>query len=365
MKKIIIFIQNLSFGGVQKSASTLANYLVNFYEVSIVLAENNKKNFYKIDSRINIFSIETKKFDLSNSEVGEQIFYYRVEELEKILQCKQADLIISYEDYNNLILLSTKYLALKVVSCRNCIEKKHTQSNLIHFLDKEFYVNKIEELYPISDLIITVSREIQNEVLELIKTKNIITIYNGISNDNKTIASTNYNNFILNVARLVPQKGQKDLIIAFNIIKNKITQNLIIVGEGEYKVVLEDLIKEYGLEERVFLVGYDNPYKYINKCDLFVFPSEYEGFSNAVLEVISSQKNIVAYNYAGSSEILFEDNLCELYNVKALSNKILYFLENKDLNTKLEKQLYERSKEFTLEKTLLNYKKEIDNLCVE
>jgi len=363
MKKIVFFLQNLINGGVQKSVVTLANYLIDFYDVSIILAENNTVINYKINKKIKIYLIETKKFDLTKNNVGMEIFNYRVNALEELLAKVEVDLVFSYEDYNNLILLSTKALCKKAISCRNCIEEKFTLLGHIHLLDNKFYIQKIKELYYKADLIVTVSKAIQNELSKFTYSKNIHTIYNGISQDIPYIKPTIHNGYILNVARLVEQKGQKDLIKAFKMLEKQITQNLIIVGEGKNKKELEMLINHLNLKNRVYLVGFDNPYKYIQKCDLFVFSSYYEGFSNSILEVMACKKNIVSYQYDGSEEILFDDNLCTLKNIKELSKKILFYLTNKDKNEILAKKLYEKTKKFTIKNTLCNYKKEIDKLC--
>jgi len=364
MKKIAFFTQNLDFGGVQKSVSTLANYLIDFYEVSIILAEDNKDINYTMNQKINIHMIETKKFDLTKDSIGEDIFGYRINALEALLSELEVDLVFSYEDYNNLILLSTKNTAKKAVSCRNCIEEKFVLSGHIHFLNCEFYMKKIKELYIKADLIVTVSQEIQNEIYLISNSTKIVTIYNGISENTKDMLPTEYKNYILNVARLVPQKGQRDLISAFKILENKITQNLVFVGDGKDNNELEHLIQTLNLKSRVFLVGFDNPYKYVKNCDLFVLPSYYEGFSNALLEVMSCKKNVVAYEYKGSREILYDENLCRLKNIDELSERILYYLRNQGENDKLAEKLYLKSKEFTVEKTLSNYHSQINQLLI-
>ena len=317
-----------------------------------------------MNQKINIHMIETKKFDLKKDSVGEEIFDYRVNALEELLSELEVDLVFSYEDYNNLILLSTKNIVKKAISCRNCIEEKFVLLGRIHFLDSGFYIRKIKELYKKADLIVTVSQEIQNEIHQISNSKRIVTIYNGITSNPNDSTFTDYKDYILNVARLVPQKGQRDLIRAFKMIENKITQNLILVGDGKDKNELELLIQTLHLDTRVFLVGFDNPYKYIKNCDLFVLPSYYEGFSNALLEVMSCKKNVVAYQYKGSEEILSDENLCSLKNIEELSQKILYYLKDKKINDEVAEKLYIKSKEFTLEKTLHNYRSQINQLLI-
>lgn len=363
MKRIVIFTQNLDIGGVQKSVFYLAHYLKKNFDLIVVLAEDNKKIKYEFND-INVLKIKTKLIDTEKPNIGDEIFAYRVSELNKILNQLQPDILISYEDYNNLIALSTKYKCKKIISCRVSIQDSYKNKN-IHLLDEEFYHKHIKQYYPLADKIICVGKHIENELINNFHLSNTITIHNGIEKYQNNIEDINYDNFILNIGRLHTQKGQKDLILAFDMIKDNISQDLLIVGDGAEKKDLQNLINDLNLTGRVFLIGFDTPYKYIKRCELFVFPSYYEGFSNTVLEVMNMKKNIVSYNYKGSDEILFLENLVECGDIKKLSLKILSNLKNTNTNHLQAKKLYERSKNFTLNNTLRKYKREIDLLCAE
>lgn len=362
MKKITFFTQNLSTGGVQKSVSNLANYLASYYDVSIILAEDNKPTSYSIDEKIKIYKIKTKKIDISKDGVGKVLFDYRVKELDKIMQGINADLNISYEDYNNLILLQTKSRCNKVISCRVSLSDSYKKDSFIHLLNSSFYFQMIKDTYTKADLVIAVAKHIENELVELNPKINSCTIYNGIK-EMASIEDEIYdNNFILNVGRLHPQKGQKDLINAFNEIKNQTSKNLLILGDGELRKELESLIIELGLENRVFLKGFTNPYPYIKKCSLFVFPSYYEGFSNSILELMSMKKAIVSYSYKGANEILPKESLVELGDTKNLSKKMLHLLKNEKDKEILESKLYDISKEFTMQKSFESFHYEFEQL---
>lgn len=362
MKKIAFFTQNLSTGGVQKSVSSLANYLASYYDVSIILAEDNKDLSYFIDKKIKIYKIKTKKVNIKKEGVGKELFNYRVLELEKILHDLDADLAISYEDYNNLILLQTKNRCKKALSCRVSLKDSYKKKSFIHLLKSSFYFEMIKESYPKADLVIAVAKHIEDELLQLNSAINSRTIYNGIKKMPSVEDETQHNDFILNVGRLHPQKGQKDLIYAFNDIKDEINEKLIILGDGALREELESLILELNLQNRVLLKGFANPYPYIKKCSLFVFPSYYEGFSNSVLELMSMKKAIVSYNYKGAHEILPKESLVKLSDTKNLSKKILHYLKNKSDKQNLENKLYEISKEFTFQKSFDSFHSEFEQL---
>jgi len=58
-----------------------------------------------------------------------------------------------------------------------------------------------------------------------------------------------------------------------------------ILGEGSDRPILEQMIKDFGLEKNIILLGaIDNPYKYLKQADLFFLPSIWEGKPMAVTE---------------------------------------------------------------------------------
>ena len=80
--------------------------------------------------------------------------------------------------------------------------------------------------------------------------------------------------YILAVGRLTKQKNFIFLIECFKeIIKNFNYLQLIIIGEGEEKKVLEDKIIKNNLQDKVFLIGYK---KYVYKYNR-VFLVQYSG----------------------------------------------------------------------------------------
>lgn len=75
-----------------------------------------------------------------------------------------------------------------------------------------------------------------------------------------------------------------------------------ILGEGELREELQELIRKYELDNCFFLIGIkENPYPYINLCDVFVQTSIFEGKSIALDEAKILAKPIVITNYATSN----------------------------------------------------------------
>lgn len=91
---------------------------------------------------------------------------------------------------------------------------------------------------------------------------------------------------ILNVGRLSYQKNQTFLIKSFSKIASSNTDwVLTLVGAGEKRSQIEQLIHDLNLEEKVELVGsVTDVDEYYKKSSFLAFPSLWEGFPNALVE---------------------------------------------------------------------------------
>lgn len=108
------------------------------------------------------------------------------------------------------------------------------------------------------------------------------------------------------MGRLSPEKNQSSLIKAISIlVKKGYDLKLLILGKGPLKEELERLIKEFNLENHVFLVGQlENPFVTVSESDLFVFPSYWEGQPMVLLEALALNKKIISSNIPQSKFVL-------------------------------------------------------------
>ena len=94
----------------------------------------------------------------------------------------------------------------------------------------------------------------------------------------------------ISVCRLdCKHKGLDRAVKAFAEIKRKhgdqINYIWIIIGDGDDRKLLNDMIKENNLQNHIFLLGQKiNPHPYVKECDVFLLPSYYEGKPMAVTE---------------------------------------------------------------------------------
>ncbi len=163
------------------------------------------------------------------------------------------------------------------------------------------------------------------------------------------------------IARLVEQKGHCYLIEAFAkaFEKNRHIR-LLIVGEGELKKPLENLVQKKHLEGVIIFTGYRNNINDIlGALDIFVHPSLWEGFGLAILEAMAMGKPVVATNISAIPELV-EAGVTGLLvppkDINSLADAVVRLSQDEGMRKKLGQNARQRSRklfsfEIMVEKT--------------
>jgi len=149
---------------------------------------------------------------------------------------------------------------------------------------------------------------------------------------------------ILAVGRLDKQKGHDLLIRAFARADAKQKGwRLVILGEGPERSNLWRLTEDLGIHDAVSMPGVvKEPAEWMYKADLFVLPSRYEGFPNALLEAMACGCAVIAADCpSGPAEIIrhgVNGLLVPRENITALSTAMDRLMQDSNTRQRLSDQ---------------------------
>jgi glycosyltransferase involved in cell wall biosynthesis len=330
-KTLVIFIPSIESGGVEKNLFIISNYLANNLLTKIVLITSEVKiikNLFNkkitIISPLKIFRTNSRKVKFYLS-LFLLLFYY----------IKNKNFIVLSFQANIYAIFLCKIFGIKVLARSNS-SPVGWSSNLIKKLIFRYLLNLADKVIVNSlDFKKIIDREF------LINSSLILNPFDRTFCKKQSKKKTNIKFFknskkilkIINVGRLTDQKDHLTLLKAITIIKDKIPLKLIIIGQGLNKNLLENFVRNRNLSHNVKLIGYKkNSLNFINKSDLFILSSRYEGLPNVLLEAICLKKFVISSNCStGPREILSDGKGGLLFKVgdeHDLANKILYFYNN-------------------------------------
>lgn len=167
--------------------------------------------------------------------------------------------------------------------------------------------------------------------------------------------------FLLYIGGFSQRKNVMGLLEAYEMLPEKLKENYIIVLVGEEKdaaVSLRSAADRLKINNRIFFTGRlpscELPVFY-NACEIFVYPSIYEGFGLPPLEAMSCKVPVITSNITSIPEVTGDSAyLINPYDSSNLTDAIKSVLENEELKTSLSVNGFKRSKEFSWKKTAKN-----------
>ena len=363
-KHIAFFIPSLGGGGAERMLLNLANeFARRGLCVDLVLVRKEGPYLDKVGEGVNIV------------DLGARRVLFSLVPLIKYLRRERPRALIASMEHANIIAILAKFLAR--AKTKVIIRVANTLS--ISLQESKGYRQPLRLYGTIlfsrfADKIVAVSKGVADDFAKTVRIprETIKVIYNPtvtkemlrqstkhrVQNTNKTQSREQKKQTytVLGIGRLHPQKDFGTLIRAFAKVRENRNAKLIILGEGEKRKELEELVKELDLREDIELPGFvDNPYVYMARADVFVLSSRWEGLPNTLIEAMACGTPVVSTDCpSGPAEILENGKygkLVPVEDVDVLAKAILETLENPIDSQKLQ----ERAEYFSVEKAVEKY----------
>jgi glycosyltransferase involved in cell wall biosynthesis len=220
-------------------------------------------------------------------------------------------------------------------------------------IDREYF-RKMDTIFSVShqckEIFNNIFPEYRNKV-EVIYNMLPFKIYENIEARTELIPKNDNEIILLSISRLDPGKGLDLALEALEIlIKKNRKVRWYVLGDGRFRSEIEQIINDKGLRDHFILLGFQlNTMAFIEKCDIFVHPSRFEGKSNAVDEAKYALKPIVVTNYETVTEQIShkKTGLIAEMNPHSIATNIEYFLDNplifNEIRENLENSRYDDS----------------------
>jgi len=150
---------------------------------------------------------------------------------------------------------------------------------------------------------------------------------------------------LMTVGRLSHEKGMDKIPEILRLFKSeRLPVKWYVIGDGIERENLLAQAKQLEVEDSmIFLGSKHNPYPYMAQCDIYVQPSNYEGYCIALAEARALFRPCVACCFSGADEQLRDgiDGFVTGMSASELYDKCKLLVENKQLREQFTKQMFE------------------------
>lgn len=311
MKKIVIYMSRLKHGGMEKSLIDFLN-MSNISEkndVCLYLGYTMDKNLIELIPKNIKIKLLAKKWNVLGKIIAEiKLTLLKI----KYTIVKDAyDVSICYTNHQKI------FSDLARLSSKNSILFVHSDVSRYSSSEMEKMKKKIK--YDKFKTIICNSNKSKNALQSKYEKKlNIKVIPNYIDGENiikKSNEKVTEDVFdkrtitFINIANHVEEFKNISLIINTSAkLKNDYNFKVLLIGSGKDTDYYKELIKEFKLEDYIFILGTkSNPYPYLKNSDCLLFTSKYEGYGLVLNEARVLGVPIITSNCGASEEIVTKE----------------------------------------------------------
>lgn len=226
----------------------------------------------------------------------------------------------------------------------------------VHGQDLQYTIDKnircrrnLHKVFNKADLIITVSAKLKNLLSNKVLSNKVRVINNGFESEqmvsqNNKISNLKGEIILLTVGSLIKTKGIDISIKAVSKLVVKYPEiKYYIIGEGEQKDELLNLVERLNLKKHVYFLGrlhHNEVIQYMINSDIFVLPSWQEGFGVVYIEAMSCGIPVIGVKGEGIEDVIehnYNGFLVEPKNINDIINTVEFILSNPDKSSAIAK----------------------------
>ncbi len=335
--------------------SIMANYWATRKNWDITLLtfdDGSQPSFYDLDQRVRHLPLGIAA-DSPTPIVSLRNNLRRIYKLRRAIRNSRPEAVISFVDRTNVtVLLATRGMSVPVVIA----ERTDPAMNLTGTI----WQRSQRWIYPQANLLVVQSKGALRYFSPTLQSRACI-IPNPISMppiDQTQVDIQIAKPLLVAMGRLGPEKGFDILLKAFARVKDGRPEwSLMVLGEGTSRTELESLRYELNLSDCVSFPGrVRNPHVLLRQADLFVMPSRFEGFPNALCEAMACSLPVISTDCpSGPREIVrheVDGILVPNDDVSALAEAMDRLMASEAERNRLAQRAPEVVERFALEKVM-------------
>ena len=374
MKRKILFVMpSLQAGGAEKCLVNLLNeFDYALYDVDLLLLNKTGIFLKQLPSAVNVITLQgdytifskslpksivaflfKAKFNLAfsrilftfknrfikNSGIAEQYSWKNLNKSIPTLD-HNYDVAIGFLEKTSIYLTIDKIIAKKKIGFVN---NDYKMLNLDAKFDAPYF-SKLDYLFTVSESCEEVLKDTFPNLVSKIKMMYNILSEKTIQNlANEVTLDLDKGINIVTIGRLSHQKGFDVAIKACAILKKQeLNFKWYVLGEGEDRKQLEQMIQEYNVAANFILLGIkENPYPIIKNATIYVQPSRFEGKSLAIDEAKILHKPILVSDFPSAKDQIThrENGIIVPLNEQNIADGITHLLQNFESRTALVSNL--------------------------
>ena len=316
-RRLAIVIHSLDGGGAERTAARMANHWADGgYEVTLITLDSAESDRYRLVPAVRREALGVMGHS-SNALSAILNNWGRIRALRRAIVAVDPDRVVSLTDKTNvLVLAACRKLRVPVIVAERTDPRYQQIGRVWSYLR--------ERLYPRATALVVQTEGVREAIRPMMAGRPVYVVPNVVEKEeggselpvrpmsdtasgHSGLFSDADRKWVVGLGRLTHEKGFDLLVRAFaQTASRRPRWDLVIFGEGPERGALEELVEELGLAERVFLPGWtDDVGAVLKRAGMFVLPSRYEGFPNALLEAMAAGLPVISFDCpSGPYEIL-------------------------------------------------------------